>query len=73
MTTPGRHRQIIERIMGLTGCGLRDITLNKRVAEFIANAEHGRIGTLIFKGWTFNSFPSHRIQAQQDNEPAVEF
>lgn len=73
MTTPGRHQEIIERIMDLTGCGLRDITLNKEVAEFIANAEHGRIGTLTFQGWTFNSLPSHKIQAQQDNEPAVTF
>lgn len=73
MTTPGRHQQIIERIMGLTGCKLQDITLSREVAEFIANAEHGRIGTLTFMGWTFRSFPSHRIQAQQDSEPAVEF
>lgn len=35
MTTPGRHQQIIERIMGLTGCKLQDITLNRKVLDLL--------------------------------------
>lgn len=73
MKTSGRHVEIIEKMIELTGCESREITHTREVMEFITDAEHGRIGILIFKGWTFNSFPSHRIQAQQDNEPAVEF
>ena len=73
MKTSGRHVEIIEKMIELTGCESREITHNCEVMKFIADAEHGRIGTLTFKGWTFQSFPSHRIQAQQDNKPAVTF
>ncbi len=73
MKTPERHVAIIGHMIELIGCAPREVTHNPEVTQFIEGAEHGKIGTLIFNGWTFRSFPSHKIQAQKDNEPAVEF
>lgn len=50
MRTLGRHAEVIKRMIELTGCESREITHNREVTSFITDAEHGRIGTLIFKG-----------------------
>lgn len=73
MKAPGRYAYILEKIFKLTNLPLATLFTSNATCEFIVSATNYQESTLTLDGWTFRSFRSGHMQAQNGNQPAIQF